>query len=91
MAYRLMEPRFPLGEIVATPGALGLGVDLKAHLRRHHCGDWGDLDEEGVSGRVAEVVGAFFFEEGFFFVLPLELRGEGAFFGVGEGLMNGTL
>ena len=46
MAYRLMEPRFPLGKIVATPGALGLGVDLKPYLRRHHCGDWGELDDE---------------------------------------------
>jgi hypothetical protein len=46
MAYRLMEPRFPLGKSVATPGALALGIDLKPYLHRHHCGDWGDLDEE---------------------------------------------
>ena len=46
MAYRLMQPRFPLGSIVATPGALALGLDLKAYLRRHHCGDWGELDDE---------------------------------------------
>lgn len=46
MAYRLMQQRFPLGKIVATPGALGLGVDLKPYLRRHHCGDWGELDDE---------------------------------------------
>jgi len=46
MAYRLMNPRFPLGKIVATPGALALGIDLQPYLRRHHCGDWGDLCEE---------------------------------------------
>ena len=42
MGFRLMQPRFPLGRIFATPGALALGVDLAGYLRRHHCGDWGD-------------------------------------------------
>ena len=28
MAYRIMEPRFPLGKTVATPGAMALGIDL---------------------------------------------------------------
>jgi len=42
MGFRLMQPRFPLGRIFATPGALALNVDLAAYLRRHHCGDWGD-------------------------------------------------
>jgi hypothetical protein len=46
MAYRLMEPRFPLGSIVATPAAIGLGVDLNNFIHRHHCGHWGDLDSE---------------------------------------------
>lgn len=46
MAYRIMEPRFPLGQTVATPGALALGVDLASYMRRHHCGDWGDLCDE---------------------------------------------
>jgi hypothetical protein len=45
MAYRIMEPRFPLGKTVATPGAMALGIDLASYMRRHHCGDWGDLDE----------------------------------------------
>jgi len=40
-----MEPRFPLGKTVATPGAMALGIDLASYMRRHHCGDWGDLDE----------------------------------------------
>jgi hypothetical protein len=42
MGFRLMQPRFPLGKVYATPGAIALGVDLTAYLRRHHCGDWGD-------------------------------------------------
>ena len=46
MAYHIMQPRFPLGKTCATPGALALGIDLAAYLRRHHCGDWGDLCEE---------------------------------------------
>ena len=46
MAYRLMEPRVPLGTTVATPAAMALGIDLASYLRRHHCGDWGDLCDE---------------------------------------------
>jgi hypothetical protein len=42
MAYQLMQPRFPLGRIFATPRAIALNVDLGKYLRRHHCGDWGD-------------------------------------------------
>jgi hypothetical protein len=42
MGYRLMQPRFPLGRIFATPGVLALGVNLADYLRRHHCGDWGE-------------------------------------------------
>ena len=37
---------FGLGQVVATPGALGLGIDLLRYLRRHAAGDWGDLDVE---------------------------------------------
>ena len=44
MGFHLMTPRFPLGRTVATPGALALGIDLASYMRRHHCGDWGDLD-----------------------------------------------
>lgn len=36
---------FPPGQIVATPGALELGVNLFGYLFRHLSGDWGDLDE----------------------------------------------
>jgi hypothetical protein len=41
-----MEPRFPLGKTVATPGAMTLGIDLASYMHRHHCGDWGDLRDE---------------------------------------------
>jgi hypothetical protein len=42
MGIHLMQPRFPLGKIFATPGAIALDVDLSQYLRRHHCGDWGE-------------------------------------------------
>ena len=42
--------RFPLGRIVATPGALDAllmtGQTPAVFLRRHIAGDWGDLDAE---------------------------------------------
>jgi hypothetical protein len=42
--------RFPLGEVVATPGALdaldAVGQDSLGLLLRHSRGDWGDLEEE---------------------------------------------
>jgi hypothetical protein len=40
---------FPLGQIVATPGALAAlakaGQTTLEFLERHVCGDWGELDE----------------------------------------------
>ena len=45
-----MKPLFELGQIVATPGALEemmlADIDGIALLRRHHSGDWGNLDDE---------------------------------------------
>ena len=45
-----MDPLFPLGQVVATPGAL---ADIEANglqpldlLTRHYNGDWGTLDAE---------------------------------------------
>jgi len=35
-----------LGRVVATRGALGLDVDFRPYLHRHHSGDWGDLRDE---------------------------------------------
>ena len=42
LGIHLMQPRFPLGKIFATPGAIALDVDLSQYLRRHHCSDWGE-------------------------------------------------
>jgi hypothetical protein len=45
-----MTARFPLGQIVATPGALDAllmaGQTPGTFLRRHVTGDWGNLDAE---------------------------------------------
>jgi hypothetical protein len=44
------KPRFALGQVVATPGALRLlqqtGTDAMALLMRHVTGDWGDICAE---------------------------------------------
>jgi hypothetical protein len=41
---------FPIGRVVATPGALELLVEAEADLRillaRHRSGDWGELNEQ---------------------------------------------
>jgi hypothetical protein len=45
-----MPKQLHLGQIVATPGALAAfeesGEQPGDFLRRHACGDWGDLSEE---------------------------------------------
>ena len=40
--------KVPLGQIVATPAALGTvsQPDIVAALRRHASGDWGDVDPD---------------------------------------------
>ena len=42
--------RFPLGRVVATPGALELleeaGEEPLRYLARHASGDWGELDDD---------------------------------------------
>ena len=43
------EPvRVPLGQTVATPGALGAlaQTDIVAAIRRHTSGDWGEVDAD---------------------------------------------
>ena len=44
------KPRFPLGQIVATPAALEAIQQAEQSpaefLDRHVCGDWGDLSED---------------------------------------------
>lgn len=43
-------PRFPFGQIVATPGALHAleeaGERPATFLKRHVVGDWGEVDEQ---------------------------------------------
>ena len=43
-----MQPKFPLGQTVITRGGAEAltNDDVRGALRRHHCGDWGDLDDE---------------------------------------------
>ena len=47
MPYRVLEPRFPLGEVFMTAvAAEGTDPDeIMKIIHRHHCGDWGDLGE----------------------------------------------
>ena len=44
------QPLFPLGQLVATPGALEVmtrfGINPAALIARHVTGDWGDIDPE---------------------------------------------
>lgn len=45
-----LTPKFPLGQTVATPGAIAAfektGETMDAYMRRHHAGDWGDVGDE---------------------------------------------
>ena len=42
------NPQFPLGQTVATPGALDLlsHTEISMLLRRHSNGDWGDMCQD---------------------------------------------
>jgi hypothetical protein len=46
------KPLFPLGQMVATPGALDAlheaGETPRSYLARHQAGDWGELDPADV-------------------------------------------
>ena len=46
------NPRFELGQVVATPGALealeAAEQDPSALIARHVTGDWGDLEKEDI-------------------------------------------
>lgn len=50
MKQTMKQPLFPLGQIVATPGALAAlqkaGQEPHEFLSRHMCGEWGDLPDE---------------------------------------------
>ena len=43
-----IEAKFPVGRLVATPGALGAlsEADIEKALKRHLAGDWGDLSDQ---------------------------------------------
>lgn len=45
-----MRPKFRLGQLVATPGALdalkGADVGFLSYIRRHLQGDWGEVSQE---------------------------------------------
>lgn len=46
----LLKPRFEIGRTYATAAVTKWveqsGIDLAKYMRRHHYGDWGDLDSE---------------------------------------------
>jgi len=50
MEILIVAPKFPLGQVVGTPGALGAlertGESEVDFLARHASADWGELDEE---------------------------------------------
>ncbi len=59
----LLHPLFPLGHLAATPGAIELldrtGTNATSLLRRHQCGDFGDLCASDVrANRDAILTGA---------------------------------
>ena len=45
--FQSRRPLFDLGRVVATPGVLAAvdQSDIRAALRRHATGDWGDCDQ----------------------------------------------
>jgi hypothetical protein len=51
---------FPLGQIVATPGALDLldrtATNAAELLERHRSGDWGNLDPEDAEANTEAIV-----------------------------------
>lgn len=53
LANEPSHPLFPLGQIVATPGVLNHldehSINPVPYIRRHQCGDWGDVPPEDAS------------------------------------------
>jgi hypothetical protein len=54
--------QFPLGQLLATPGVLQLGIDLWPLILRHARGDWGDLvpEDRAASDRAVRLGGRIF-------------------------------
>jgi len=48
MGYFNIQPSFPLGQILVSPGVINLGIDLLPLLRRHQTCDWQDLCAEDI-------------------------------------------
>jgi len=52
-----IAPRFELGSVVGTPGAMAAlqaaGTDPRELLLRHSVGDWGELDPEDIQANEA--------------------------------------
>ena len=46
MGYFLLQPLFPLGDLLCSFGVTALGIDLTPYIWRHQTGDWGDLSSE---------------------------------------------
>ena len=44
----VLAPKFPIGQLVATPGALDTvpPEDMQTALARHQRGDWGEVDKD---------------------------------------------
>ena len=59
----MSTPKFPLGRVVATPGALRAiteaGNSPQEFLDRHIAGDWGDLDDEDLKENEFSVANGF--------------------------------
>ena len=58
-----MAARFPLGRVVATPGALealeASGVSPVELLGRHQAGDWGEIPREDAKENERSVLGGY--------------------------------
>lgn len=54
MAYYTIQPLFPLGEVLCSPGVESIDIDIITLLRRHQTGDWGDLcDDDRAANQLA--------------------------------------
>jgi hypothetical protein len=59
----LIVSKFPLGQVVATPGALAaletVGEDALTYIRRHAQGDWGAVDADDAKENELSLVQGF--------------------------------
>jgi hypothetical protein len=92
MPYRLLEPRFPLGEVYTSADAAERLAEeaMFQILHRHHCGDWGDLgdgdkqaNEEAIQTE-ARILSRYDLESGSFYIVTEADRSSTTGMGVGE-------